>query len=123
MELVTLATFPSDFEATLAKNILETNGVRATLAGGGYPILPEGLPYGTRLVVAEEDRQRAAAILNEARLEPESDSQCAESSQREPPNGENVQARPQGTRLALALFIVGFLLLALWALIWAGAPK
>jgi hypothetical protein len=61
MKLVTLATFPSEFEATLAKNALEQNGINACFAGGEQVIVQTyALPaYGTTLAVAENDLKEA----------------------------------------------------------------
>ena len=64
MDLVTLQVFGSDFEASLAKNLLGKHGVRAHLAGGVAHLIAEGAPVGCVLQVAEEDLTRAAEILS-----------------------------------------------------------
>jgi hypothetical protein len=67
MKPVTLALFPSDFDAALVKNLLETRGIRATFAGGYQVIAWDGAPHGTTLVVAEKDLEQAINIINEVR--------------------------------------------------------
>jgi len=62
MKLVTLATFPSEFEATLAKNALDEKGIKAAFAGGTEVIAPPSIS----LVVEEKDLQPAGEILKEA---------------------------------------------------------
>jgi hypothetical protein len=63
--LVTLAIFPSEFEATLAKNALKKCGVRTSFAGGHPVLMPDGVPNGCTLVVAEKDLEDATRILSD----------------------------------------------------------
>lgn len=66
--VVILHTFPGEFEATLAKNALEQNGIKVSFAGGQEGIGWEKfVPVGTTLVVAEKDLEEANEILKEAR--------------------------------------------------------
>lgn len=64
---VTVATYNRSFEAQLAKNLLEDEGILATLAG---ELTADTLPFGQAgggdqivLQVREDDAQRAAGIL------------------------------------------------------------
>lgn len=63
-QLVSIAVFGSRMEATVACNLLESNGIQAAVfaddAGGLFPPLGEGV----RLVVRQEDADRARAILD-----------------------------------------------------------
>ncbi len=63
-ELVSIAVFGSRIEAAVACNLLESNGIQAAVfaddAGGMYP--PFG--PGVRLMVRQEDADRARAILD-----------------------------------------------------------
>jgi len=63
VKLVTVGTFPSESEATLAKNLLERCGIEAYL-GGSVPQVPgpRGLPVGSILQVREKDAERAVEI-------------------------------------------------------------
>jgi hypothetical protein len=67
MKPVTLALFPTEFDAALVKNLLETRGIQATFAGGYQVIAWDGAPHGTTLVVAEKDLEQAIKIFNEVR--------------------------------------------------------
>jgi len=74
-QLVTVATFGTSEEAHLAQNRLEAEGIRAYLADemtvSTYPLLANVL-QGIKLQVADEDADKAAAILGpEKRREPE----------------------------------------------------
>jgi len=63
--LVTIASFPTDFEASLAKGALEQVGIRAFVAGEMPGTLSRNrgaLPMGV-LQVLESDRDRAVAEL------------------------------------------------------------
>jgi hypothetical protein len=66
MELVTVSTYPSDLEASLAQAALKAFGIDCTVAhddcGGQRPHL--ALTGGLRLIVRAEDAQRAAEVLN-----------------------------------------------------------
>jgi len=64
-ELITVATFPNAFEAHVAKNYLDENGIASFIAGENasnlqYPALLE-----TKLLVAEMDAERATTLLKE----------------------------------------------------------
>ena len=72
--LVTVMTFHSSFEAQLAKNLLENEGIASTLTGELSSdilmgILGTGL-FGQQiaLLVHEDDAQRAVALLAEVEL-------------------------------------------------------
>jgi hypothetical protein len=62
---VVAKTFPNEFEAERAKGILEENGIESFVqrddAGGMEP--PLQLTEGVKLIVLEEDLQRAKEIL------------------------------------------------------------
>lgn len=63
--LVTIASFPTDFEASLAKGALEQLGIRAFVPGEMPGMLSRnrgGMPMGI-LQVFESDRDRAVAEL------------------------------------------------------------
>jgi len=64
MKLATIGAFRSEFEATLAKDALEANGIRASFAGG-YPAI--GLGGYSLLVVDQKDLKRAVKILKEVK--------------------------------------------------------
>ena len=63
---VVLKTFMSEFEAEIAKGILEEEGIKCYISsddtGGMRPHLQ--LTLGVRLIVMEKDLQRAAEILD-----------------------------------------------------------
>jgi hypothetical protein len=63
--IVILRTFPNEFEAELARTILEANEIPAMVlrddAGGMYPSLT--FIHGVRLVVHRDDVQEALEIL------------------------------------------------------------
>ena len=62
-ELVSIAVFASRMEASVARNLLESNGIQAAVfaddGGGLYPPFGEGV----RLLVRQEDAHRAHEIL------------------------------------------------------------
>jgi hypothetical protein len=60
---VTVASFTSTVEAQLAKNLLESSGIAAFLAGELTANTLTGLFGGTHLQVHEENAQRAVALL------------------------------------------------------------
>jgi hypothetical protein len=64
-ELVTVVTFPDVAEAELAKERLESEGIRAFVldaqTGGVMPFLAQS--NGVRVQVASEDLQRAKEVL------------------------------------------------------------
>lgn len=63
---VVAKTFPNEFEAERAKGILDENGIKSFVqrddAGGMEP--PLQLTEGVKLIVLEDDLQRAKEILD-----------------------------------------------------------
>jgi hypothetical protein len=104
-KLVTLATFPTEFQARVVKNALKENGVRASFAGGVPELVAYGVPYGCTLVVAEKDLAKATTIINEVRQQAEPAVEC------EPP--QDVQV---GDRI-LRISAIGFLLALCYGMI------
>jgi hypothetical protein len=81
--LVTLATFPSPIEAALARNILAEAGIRAEATEGANASVWGGMLGGVKLLVDEDDLQRAGELLDEALGDPlESDDQPDEPDER-----------------------------------------
>jgi hypothetical protein len=66
MRLVTLATFPSPIEAALARNILAEAGIPAEATEGANASVWGGMLGGVKLLVDEDDLQRAGELLDEA---------------------------------------------------------
>jgi hypothetical protein len=64
VKLITVGQFPSETEATLAKDLLQEQGIRAHL-GGSVPQIASQLPVGCILQVREEDAKRTADVLND----------------------------------------------------------
>ena len=62
--LVTIGTFPTEFEAGLARNLLAANGVKSFCSGGVGNPLWDGLPGGCILQIAESQHARAVEVLN-----------------------------------------------------------
>jgi hypothetical protein len=62
MKLVTVGRFPSVTEATLAKGLLQQEGIKASIAGSD-PEAHRDVPVGCILQVREEDAARAAELL------------------------------------------------------------
>lgn len=62
--MIVVGTYPTRADAELAQAALEVEGIQSVVssddAGGAYPF---DLSGGARLVVSEEDAERAAAIL------------------------------------------------------------
>jgi hypothetical protein len=62
--VIVVGTYPTRADAELAQAALEVEGIQSVVssddAGGAYPF---DLSGGARLVVSEEDAERAAAIL------------------------------------------------------------
>jgi hypothetical protein len=70
-KLVTVMNFSNSFEAQLAKNLLENEGITSTLSGelSSDVLFGTGLSYHQiTLQVHEDDAQRAVAILAEVAL-------------------------------------------------------
>jgi len=68
--LITIASFPTDFEASLAKGALEAAGISAFVPGealGTFSRNRGGIPTGV-LQVFESDRDRAVAELRRLEL-------------------------------------------------------
>ena len=65
-EIVTVATYSHDWEAQIAKNLLEENGVRAFIANQNSAGALEGLSalVEVELQVAAADAQRATELLS-----------------------------------------------------------
>src|SRR6266849_5141681 len=70
--LVTLGIYDTGFEAQMAKNLLESNGIAASVNEAG-PVFPTvGSVLGSvRLLVSEADARRAEVILASVHEEPE----------------------------------------------------
>jgi hypothetical protein len=67
MELVTVGEFPTDFQAELARSLLEANGIRACIAGGMPVYSADAVGFQGGLVqVAKADEDRALRILRKA---------------------------------------------------------
>jgi hypothetical protein len=69
--LVTIATFETEFEASLARGALETIGIRALVPGewhGSFSGLYRGGVAGVRLQVFESDCRRAATELRRMQI-------------------------------------------------------
>jgi hypothetical protein len=68
--LITIASFPTDFEASLTKGALEAAGISAFVPGealGTFSRNSGGIPTGV-LQVFESDRDRAVAELRRLEL-------------------------------------------------------
>ena len=67
VELVTIRSFDSEFEAELAKTALESAGIKSFLSGDDCGGLRPALTCtnGIKLIVRAEDVGRATEILNE----------------------------------------------------------
>jgi hypothetical protein len=68
--LVTLATFSSPVEAALARNILAEAGIRAEATEGANASVWGGMLGGVKLLVDENDLERAGELLDEALGDP-----------------------------------------------------
>jgi hypothetical protein len=64
--LVTLATFPSPVEASLARNLLHEAGIRAELTEDTTNVIWGGMFGGVGLLVDESDLDRADELLTQA---------------------------------------------------------
>jgi Putative prokaryotic signal transducing protein len=83
MRLFTVGQFGTEWEAALAINLLERNGIRATSAGVDDELVAgagtRGLPSaGLTVVVAEADLERAARLLQKVRRRPSHADRLAE---------------------------------------------
>lgn len=71
MNLVTVACYRTEWEASLAVNLLERHGIAATCAGLNDRQFPQSAVWGSpqidvAVVIAEADLQRATELLSEA---------------------------------------------------------
>lgn len=68
--LVTVMTFRNSFEARLAKNLLENEGIVSSMTDEltSDGLFGAGLPQQVSLLVHENDAQRAVALLAEVEL-------------------------------------------------------
>lgn len=68
--IVTLATFETEFEASLARGALEAIGIRAMVPGedSGSYIRRARVLHGVELKVFESDRERAAVELRRMQI-------------------------------------------------------
>ncbi|MBY0457384.1 MAG: DUF2007 domain-containing protein [Gemmataceae bacterium] len=125
--LVTIATFGSPTEAYTAKNALEAEGIRAALDNEqSSALFGSVIPsIGFRLVVREEDEQRAVQVLDEtfgptpggeeelaARAESEPAEDPVEAGQKTPPAPDQTAdsaARDGDARSALVAACLGLL--------------
>ena len=66
-ETVVIRTFPSEWEATLARDFLEAAGIRAVVDTGGMDFLPQMFDgadvHSVRLIVHQGDAGRAEEAL------------------------------------------------------------
>ena len=65
MPLVEIAMFQNPIAAEVARGRLASDGIESVLFGGGLASLGPGSMTPARLMVEEEDRAAAAAILAE----------------------------------------------------------
>lgn len=65
MSLVTVAEFPDRIAADLARLQLEAEGMDVVLFDGGMASLGLGMMTPVRLMVVEEDADRAQALLDD----------------------------------------------------------
>ncbi len=65
-ELVTIAKFETAFEAEIAKNTLESNGIQTVVVGQNLTILPVPMPTiaAIEVKVFEADAGNAKAVLD-----------------------------------------------------------
>lgn len=65
--LKTLVTVPTEVEATVIVNELESEGIRARSVGGFIADFREGIPAGFSVIVAESDLPQAKEVLEQLR--------------------------------------------------------
>ncbi len=65
-QLATIATYRSAFEAHVAKNLLEENGISAFLADENFSNLNYAVPVSAKLQVAPADVEKARELLSPA---------------------------------------------------------
>ena len=68
VDLINIKTYSSRHDAEIAKGFLEANGVNAFVSGDDYGGIHPGLSFstGVRLLVKEEDIEKAKRIFREA---------------------------------------------------------
>jgi len=68
IDLVTIETYSTRYEAELANGLLEESGIDATVSGDDYGGIHPGLSYsrGVRLLVKKEDVENAKKIISNA---------------------------------------------------------
>jgi hypothetical protein len=70
-ELVTIATFDTELEASFARGALEAIGIRSLVPGewsGSFTGMYRGLPHQAELQVFESDRDRALVELRRLKI-------------------------------------------------------
>jgi hypothetical protein len=70
-ELITIATFETELEASFARGALEAIGIQALVPGewsGSFTGLYRGLPHHAELQVFESDRDRAVVELRRLQI-------------------------------------------------------
>ncbi len=73
-ELVTVEQFYNEFEAGLAKIALDNGGIDSVVVGGDVnAMLPYAEDFGVELKVMEKDVEKAKAILESQKSDPEGD--------------------------------------------------
>ena len=73
-ELVTVEQFYNEFEAGLAKLALDDNGIHSVVVGGDVnSMLPHIEDFGVELKVMASDVEKAKAILESQKSDPEGD--------------------------------------------------
>ena len=98
MALVTVAVFPNEFEAELAKNFLESRGITSYSSGGVAPAALRGAVTGSVVQVEEDDVVQATQLL-------------AEVYQKQSRPRESERISKARSRMALIVLLIGFLLL------------
>jgi hypothetical protein len=68
VDLINIKTYSSRHDAELAKSFLASNGVNAVVSGDDYGGIHPGLSFstGVRLLVKEEDVEKAKRIFHKA---------------------------------------------------------
>lgn len=73
-ELVTVERFYNEFEAGLAKITLDNGGIDSVVVGGDVnSMLPHVEDFGVELKVMAKDVEKAKAILESQKSDPEGD--------------------------------------------------
>jgi hypothetical protein len=61
--IVTVATYRTAIEANVAKNVLESNGIRAFLADENFSNLNYAIPVSAKVQVSAADAEKARDLL------------------------------------------------------------